>query len=153
MLRVYLSVLLLAMAGGQLLDLRGFVEILETYQLGPAAIAWPLALTLIGGELAAAGGMLGKRHWRQTGAALAVGVALLWTFLAVQAFGRGLQIDNCGCFGVYLAQELRWWVLVQDAAFIAIAVWVWARLSGWRPSWPAALARLSPAASTRPDEP
>jgi hypothetical protein len=123
--RIYLSALLIAMAAGQLLDMRGFVEVLDRYRLGMDGAAWPLGAGLIAGELGAAALMLGPRRWRHEGAGLALVVAVAWTVLAVQAFLRGLQIDNCGCFGVYLGQQLRWYVLVQDAAFIAIAVWVW----------------------------
>jgi hypothetical protein len=40
---------------------------------------------------------------------------VVWAILAAQAFARGLVLDNCGCFGTYLAQPLRWYVLVEDA--------------------------------------
>ncbi len=133
MVRIYLSLLLLAMATGQLLDVRGFVEIMETYQLGDGeSVAWCLAAGLVAGQLSAAAVMLGPKRWRKHGAMLAVVVAVAWTMLAVQAFARGLQIDNCGCFGVYLGQELRWYVLVQDAAFIGVAAWAWVSTAGWR---------------------
>jgi hypothetical protein len=53
-----------------------------------------------------------------------VAVAVVWSLLAAQAFARGLAVGNCGCFGVRLGQPLRWWVLVEDAEFVALAVWV-----------------------------
>ena len=55
---------------------------------------------------------------------VAVAVAVGWTILGTQAFVRGLAVDNCGCFGVHLAQPLRWWVLLEDAEFVALAWWV-----------------------------
>lgn len=58
------------------------------------------------------------------GATLAIAVAVAWTVLGTQAFIRGLPIANCGCFGVHLGQPLRWWVLLEDADFIALAAWV-----------------------------
>lgn len=107
------------MAAGQLASLSEFVEILRTYDVGsPGATAG----TLIAVELLAATGMLAART-RRAGSLAAVGVATLWSLLALQAFARGLEIDNCGCFGAYLSQPLRWWVLVQDALFVAAALW------------------------------
>jgi len=42
--------------------------------------------------------------------------------LGVQGYLRGLTIDNCGCFGVYLSQRLSWFVLAQDALLLVYAV-------------------------------
>lgn len=84
---------------------------------------------LIGGELAAGVGLFSRdRGRRRRAASIAVAVAVAWSALGVQAFARGLVLDNCGCFGVYAAQPLRWWVLVEDAQFVALAVWVRARV-------------------------
>jgi len=119
--RTLLALLLLAMAAGQLSDVGGFAAILDTYRVfpgdGPTLAAW----ILIGSEAAAGVALLS--HTRH-GATLAVVVALAWTGLTTQAFARGLTIDNCGCFGIHLGQPLRWWVLIEDAEFIALAVWV-----------------------------
>jgi hypothetical protein len=145
--RTLLALLLLAMAAGQLSDVGGFAGILGTYRVfpgdAPTLAAWILIVT------EAAAGVALLRHTRH-GAVLAIVVALAWTALATQAFVRGLTIDNCGCFGIHLGQSLRWWVLIEDAEFIALAVWVFRgerRGSsaaeegsvGTRPSSPAAL--------------
>jgi hypothetical protein len=52
-----------------------------------------------------------------------------WSALGLEAFARGLVLHNCGCFGVHLGQPLRWWVLAEDAEFVALAAWVRASLS------------------------
>lgn len=124
--RPLLAVLLVAMAVGQLSDLGGFVDIVVTYQVGGDTTAWVLAVSLIGAELASGLGLLvpGQRARRPHAATAAVVVALAWTGLAVQALARGLVVPNCGCFGVHLGQELRWWVLLEDAEFVALALWV-----------------------------
>lgn len=145
--RVYLAALLLAMAAGQLLDVGGFVDIIETYQVGSGDAAWFTAIALVVGEVTGAVGLLGRRQWRGFGATVTLAVAVGWTVLAVQAFGRGLEIENCGCFGVYLGQELRWYVLAQDAGFVAAALWIWIRTVGWR----APLAQTPPGATTTQD--
>jgi hypothetical protein len=123
--RWLLGALLALMATGQLADPAGFVDILATYRFGGRAVAVPVAIVLIGGELTAAIGLLaGSGTWRRRSSSVAVVVAVAWTVLGVQAFVRGLALDNCGCFGVYAGQSLRWWVLIEDAEFVAGAVWV-----------------------------
>lgn len=123
--RRLLAVLLVAMAAGQLSDLRGFVDIVASYQIGGGTLAALAVVALIVGEAAGGVGLLAADHARRRRAAgLALAVAVVWSLLAVQAFARGLAVDNCGCFGVHLGQPLRWWVLVEDAELIALALWV-----------------------------
>ncbi len=108
-----------AMAAFQLADLPGFVGVLETFQLGGA---WVLAVALLAGELVSGGWLLvapGRRPL--VPAVVFAATSVMWSALAAQAFARGLVLANCGCFGVYLAQPLRWWVLVQDAALLGYA--------------------------------
>lgn len=119
-----LGLVLVGMAAGQLSDLGGFVDVLATYDVLPSGTYLPVALGLAGAELVSGAGLLlGPRHHARA-CSLAVGVAVLWAALAAQAFARGLVLANCGCFGVHLAQPLWWGVLVQDAAFVASALWV-----------------------------
>lgn len=123
--RRVLAVLLLAMAAGQLSDVAGFVDILEAYRFGGRGAAWAFAAVVMAAELAAGVHLLRpSAEHRSLGASLGVAVAVAWTILAGQAFARGLALDNCGCFGVHLGQPLRWWVLLEDAELIALAVWV-----------------------------
>ena len=105
------------MAVFQLADLPGFVGVLETFQLG--GVGWVLAVGLLAGELLSAGWLLAAPgRWPLVPALVFAATSVMWSALAAQAFARGLVLDNCGCFGVYLAQPLRWWVLVQDAALL-----------------------------------
>lgn len=53
---------------------------------------------------------------------LAVAVTGAWGVLAVQAFIRRRHVPNCACFGRFMRQELRWWVLLEDVAFVGLAV-------------------------------
>ena len=115
--RLALALLLGAMAVGQLANVGGFADILRDYDVfgvatGAVAVVIPLA------ELVAAAALSAGRRW---GGRLGLGLAVFWTALAAQAFARGLGIENCGCFGVYLGQALRWWVLPQDAYFLLLA--------------------------------
>lgn len=126
MARRILAVLLLAMAAGQLSNITGFVDIVATYQVGGHLLAWPLGAGLIAGEIAGGAGLLipARALSQQAAATVAVAVAAAWTLLGAQAFARGLPLNNCGCFGVHLGQPLRWWVLLEDAEFVILALWV-----------------------------
>ncbi|HVE95842.1 MAG TPA: MauE/DoxX family redox-associated membrane protein [Pseudonocardiaceae bacterium] len=108
-----------AMAAFQLADLPGFVGVLEAFQLGGSGTAWILAVMLLAGELVSGLWLLScpppSPSSRRSSSPL---TSVLWSALAAQAFARGLTLANCGCFGVYLAQPLRWWVLLQDTALL-----------------------------------
>lgn len=120
-----LALLVAAMAAGQLGNVEGFADILRGYDVfGTAAGALAVLIPLA--EVAAAAALLvGPR----LGGPLGLAVAVFWTALGAQAFARGLTIENCGCFGVYLGQGLRWWVLLQDVYFLVLA-WYAAAAAG-----------------------
>jgi len=119
-----MALLLLAMAVGQLASVGTFADALRGYELlGDAAQAFAFAVPVA--ELAAGLGLL---LGRAAGGILGLAVAGFWTILASQAFARGLALENCGCFGRYLAQELRWWVLIEDAEFLLLAGWAAGRV-------------------------
>ena len=119
--RTVLAVLLLAMAAGQLSDVGGFARILATYRVFPSGLLTPVAWMVAGVEAMAGVLLLGARR---CGGWWALLVAVAWAALGLQAFARGLPVHNCGCFGVHLGQPLRWWVLLEDAEFVALAAWV-----------------------------
>jgi|Tabmets5t2r1_1033131.scaffolds.fasta_scaffold04759_3 hypothetical protein len=119
------GVLLAAMAAGQLVSLGAFGAALESYDLlGPFVPAAKFGLPGI--EMLVALGLLLSRRLPPLAAKAAglvgVLVALVWATLAAQAFVRGLVVDNCGCFGAYLSQRLRWWVLLEDAYLLVLAL-------------------------------
>ncbi|MGH3694879.1 MAG: MauE/DoxX family redox-associated membrane protein [Pseudonocardiaceae bacterium] len=117
-----LGALFVTMAAFQLADLPGFVGVLRTFQLGGAGTAWMLVVVLLTGELVSGIWLLGTPGRRPLVPAVVFAVtAVIWSALATQAFARGLALDNCGCFGVYLAQRLRWWVLLEDVALLGYA--------------------------------
>ncbi|MGH3004449.1 MAG: MauE/DoxX family redox-associated membrane protein [Gaiellaceae bacterium] len=119
------GLLLAGMAAGQVASLDTFEDALASYELLggllPAAVIGLPAL-----EVLAALGLLGSRLLPRRAAraagVLGIVVAVAWSVLAVQAFARGLAVENCGCFGAYLAQELRWWVLLEDAYQLLLAL-------------------------------
>ncbi len=123
--RLALAALFFAMAIGQLSDLSGFVDIVASYRLGGTTVAGLAAAALVVGELTAAVGLvLRDQTTRYRAASVAVAVVLGWGIMGVQAFARGVSLDNCGCFGVHAGQPLRWWVLIEDLEFLTLAWWV-----------------------------
>ena len=125
------GLLLSAMAAGQLASFDTFREALDDYDLFAGDASTAAVIVVV--ELAAALGLLASASVsRSIGRAAGItglGVAGFWSILAAQAFARGLELDNCGCFGAYLAQPLRWWVLVEDAYMLVLA-WYAAAAAG-----------------------
>lgn len=122
--RWWLATLLLSMGLAQLSDFGGFADVLASYQAFPRRSALPVALAIMVAEMVAGLGLMAGGKSRRVGANVAVGAAVFWTALGVQAFARGLNLSNCGCFGVHLPQRLWWGVLVQDSVFLASTLWV-----------------------------
>jgi len=133
--RSVLAGIMAAMALGQASDLDGFEASLAGYRAVPGALLGPAARLLVIAEAVAAVALI--RRWRG-GEALGLTVAGLWTVAGVEAFARGLSLRNCGCFGTQLQQPLGWWVLVEDAEFVALATWVLLQARRRRAEVPAA---------------
>ncbi|MFE9237981.1 MauE/DoxX family redox-associated membrane protein [Streptomyces sp. NPDC007007] len=125
-LRLVLGLLLAAMALGQAASFDAMPAILTTYGLTSGAASTALAVALISAQAVTALWFLAQPRSRATTPVwLYTAVAVAWSVLASQAFARGLILDNCGCFGTYLAQPLRWYVLVEDALMLLYAGLLW----------------------------
>jgi hypothetical protein len=145
------GLLLVGMAAGQLASLDAFGEALTSYDvLGRFVPAVQFGLRALE-ALVGLGLLLSTRiPPRAAGAAARGGllVALMWSTLAAQAFARGLVVDNCGCFGAYFSQSLRWWVLLEDAYQLLLAL-----LAAWSVGVATAVSRrlrVQPASSRSP---
>ncbi len=118
---LFVGLVLLATAVGKLLDVAGFAQVVESYRLvGPTASGW-IAATWPVLELLAAVGLLWKPRRRAAWLAVGLHVALL----AVVTFtlARGLDVPNCGCFGVFFARPLSGVTFVEDAVMLAVSLW------------------------------
>lgn len=121
-LRLILGMIYIGMAAGQLLSMDRMPRILGAYGLVHGAAAGVLAIGLIAGEAVCGTWFLSRP--RSTAIApvwVYTAVSLVWSALAAQAYARGLPVHLCGCFGVYLGQPLRWYVLVEDALTLLYA--------------------------------
>lgn len=121
-LRIVLGALYTAMAIGQLASFGQMPAILSAYGLVTGGAATALAVALIVGELVCGLWFLARPRSKVLAPVwVYTGVSLVWSLLAAQAYARGLAVPNCGCFGVYLAQRLSWFVLAQDSLMLLYA--------------------------------
>jgi hypothetical protein len=71
-------------------------------------IEWILAAWILGG-------------WRlTTGALLALVLNGLYGLGLIVTLIRGLDLPNCGCYGVFFPQPLRWYSLLEDLVLVGI---------------------------------
>jgi hypothetical protein len=47
---------------------------------------------------------------------------LVWLLVALL---RGLEISNCGCFGVFWARPLTWYSPLEDLVLVGLAILYW----------------------------
>ncbi len=120
-LQLFLGATLLALAVGKALDLPGFVEVLKTYRAFPNTMLFPLALAVASAEFVLGAWLLSGWHlktsalvaaWLNAGYALWMTVSLL----------RGLELANCGCFGVFFPQPLSWFSPLEDVVMVAVCL-------------------------------
>lgn len=120
---VYIFALLyVTTAIGKLLDNRGFAAVLETYQLGlSGGFALVFGLTISLAELVLGVSLFLKWNLRRD-ALIVVGIQAVYLGLASVTLWRGIALENCGCFGVFLARPLTMQTIYEDAALLLLAV-------------------------------
>lgn len=117
--RLLVGGVLLASALGKSLELKGFVDVLVTYRLFPGWSLWPAAFIVIGIEWILAMWILSG--WRlPTGALLALTLNGLYAVGLIVTLFRGLDLPNCGCYGVFFPQPLRWYSPLEDLVLVGI---------------------------------
>lgn len=118
LLRAFIGAVLLATGVGKALDVPGFVGVIGTYDLLPALLHWPVAIGMVVTELLLGALLLSGRRLAE--AALAsTALHAAFTGWASVALLRGLHIENCGCFGVFLARPLTWGTVGEDLFMVA----------------------------------
>ncbi len=128
-LRYFLGVLFVATGIGKLLDNRGFAVVIASYQLG-IPDGWLLAVGLAVSLLELVIGVNILRGRSLTSNVLAtLAFHLGYMGLALITLQRGIEISNCGCFGVFWARPLTAMTVVEDAALagISLVTWLWLR--------------------------
>jgi hypothetical protein len=120
LIRAFFILLLGASALGKLLDMQGFYTVVATYQLLPSAViplsAWLLVAVEFGLFLALSHGKDIKRV-----AALVIFLHCIYFMWLAIALWRGLDIPNCGCFGVYFPRPLTAFSLLEDGFLLILS--------------------------------
>jgi len=120
-IRYFIGVLLLSTAIGKLLDIQGFAKVVDSYQVFSGWITAPIGLAMSLTEL-------GLAIWLFSGKKLGLaaliaagmhGSFIIWILIAM---ARGLEILNCGCFGVFLARPMGWITVAEDAFMLTLSL-------------------------------
>jgi len=102
-LSLLLALIFAATGLGKALDPLGFAMVLGNYRLFPEAFLVPLAFGLIFMEFGIALGLL-VRTTRANAAGAAMALTLGNALVLALIVARGIELENCGCFGVFLAR-------------------------------------------------
>ena len=120
-LRIFIGLVLLATGVGKLLDVAGFARVLASYDAVPGSLLPVLAVVVPVAELGLAAWLFSGR--RLVGAAAAsAAMHLAYTVWSGMAILRGLNLANCGCFGVFLARPLGWSTVAEDLVMTGLSV-------------------------------
>lgn len=122
--RYFVGLVIMATGSGKALDIPGFVGVIEGYRLLPdwlgASLAYSLPCIELGSAL-----MLLSGCFLLVGAGLAVGLHLAMISAVLITLNRGIEVENCGCFGVFLARPLGVNTLIEDLVMLLFSVWAW----------------------------
>ncbi len=121
--RIFVGLVLIATGTRKGPDKPGFVTILDSCQLQPHWVSLVLAYTLPFIELGIGICLLMAVQCVPT-AWMAVGLHSLMLSVVVITLKRGIEVANCGCFGVFLARPLTTITLVEDAVMLAMSLLV-----------------------------
>jgi len=129
--RGILGSILLFTGLGKLLDVPGFVGVLETYRSLPAWSEYPVAVVLVLLELKLAECLLLEACPRRA-ALVAFALHVVFLFWVTYHVMVGAEVPNCGCFGVFLARPLGWGTVVEDALMCCLCGWLFHALNADR---------------------
>ena len=116
--------ILIASALGKSLDVAGFVDVLRTYRFFPEATLQTTAWSVMAVE--AVVGLWILSGWRLRQAACVAGVVNVgYTVWMTVSLARGLELENCGCYGVFFPQPLRWYSPLEDLVLVAACAGLW----------------------------
>lgn len=119
-LRVFVGAVLVASSIGKMLDIPGFIKVLETYQALPLGSLPAVAILLVLAELKVAEMLLWPGRLR-SGALASMLLHLMFTFFATATYFRGISVPNCGCFGVFWARPLTALTIGEDLLMLVLS--------------------------------
>ncbi len=120
-LRFAIAAILLATAVGKLADVSGFASVLATYQAFPEWALIPVAVAVPIAELLLAAWLFSGRRLAAAGLTSA-GMHLVYAGWAAVTLARGIDVPNCGCFGVFLGRPLSYGTVLEDAGLVGASL-------------------------------
>jgi hypothetical protein len=116
-----LGLILLLTGLGKLLDVPGFIRVIAEYRISPLWLLPFIAVIVVLAELRVAEMLIRGRDLARAAVASAILHSLFLTVAAVTLI-RGIEIDNCGCFGVFLARPLGVQTVFEDLVLAGASV-------------------------------
>ncbi len=117
-LQYFIASVLLFTGIGKLLDVPGFVEVLVTYQAIPGWSLNLVAVTMVLLELRISEWLF-RDKTLVLGALSSLMLHSLFTLWATITLIRGVEVPNCGCFGVFFARPLTMLTVVEDLVLVS----------------------------------
>jgi hypothetical protein len=125
-----LGALLCLQGLGKLVAAPGYVVALAGFEAVPLVLLWPVAIAWMAAELVCGAVLIwagvARVMPRRMALVASIGAFLIqvaYASLTFSARARGVSVENCTCFGVFLAQRLSGWVLAQDVYMLGFTAW------------------------------
>lgn len=121
--KYFVGIILLLAALGKFLDIPAYQEIIKTYDLAPEFIIpfssyfFPVLETIIGVSILA-------NYKMELGAKLSIALHALFAVVMTIELLRGLELPNCGCFGVFFGRPLTWLSPMEDLLMIYLSTYI-----------------------------
>lgn len=129
-LRALIGLIMLGSALGKTLDMPDFTAIIGTYQAFPEWAWRPAAFAAVGAEWIIGLWLMLGAGLRQA-ALMSMALHLVYGGFAAIALLRGIEVPNCGCFGVFFPRPLTWAIVIENGALVVLAGLLW--LVGGKP--------------------
>jgi hypothetical protein len=120
-LRYFIASILFLTGIGKLLDVPGFIKIIDTYRIIPVFLQPAIAVSMVLVELKIAENLFRKINLTITALA-ATALHICFTLLATLTLLRGIEVPNCGCFGVFWARPLTLITVAEDIFMVGVCV-------------------------------
>ena len=116
-LRYFIASVLLLTGIGKLLDVPGFIQVIDTYKIIPTFLQPAVAVSMVLVEL-----KIAENLFLKINAIAATALHICFTLLATLTLLRGIEVPNCGCFGVFWARPLTFITVAEDVFMVGVCV-------------------------------
>ena len=109
-LRFFIASVLLLTGIGKLLDVPGFIKVIDTYKIIPAFLQPVVAISMVLVELKISENLFRNINIKIT-ALVVTALHICFTLLASLTILRGIEVQNYGCFGIFEARPFTFFLL------------------------------------------